>query len=68
PSTQTAPCPMPRVRKPQYKIDVDMLPSGIILPPSPPTRRQQQITHKARIKENNFKMFSFSLYNMDTKN
>ncbi|CAF3324573.1 unnamed protein product [Rotaria socialis] len=44
PSTQTAPCPMPRVRKPQYKIDVDMLPSGIILPPSPPTRRQQRMT------------------------
>lgn len=31
---------MPRARKPQYKLDTDVLPSRILLPPSPPTRRQ----------------------------
>ncbi|CAF1126018.1 unnamed protein product [Rotaria sordida] len=40
---QPVPCPMPRTRKPQYKIDTGILPSQIILPPSPPMRRQPMI-------------------------
>jgi hypothetical protein len=31
---------MPRARKPQYEIEIDSLPSQIILSPSPPMRRQ----------------------------
>lgn len=36
----SVPCPMPRARKPQYSLDIGSLSSQIMLPPSPPTRRQ----------------------------
>ncbi len=40
PLVQPIPCPMPRARKPQYELEIATLPSQIILPPSPPMRRQ----------------------------